>query len=432
MLDPGRSRAVEDCPDQNTNNNGTMTTTTTRVRPVPWLAPAAGLVLLAPTLGAQSPAFQSPGSPWGGGFGQTTRFDNEFNPAISFTVDTLAEHTWFDGATKDGFNLSLRRFDVLAAAWVDPDAWAYAAVAYHDGGELALEEAALEYVGLPGNHTLRVGRFFVDFGKQMQMHTEELRTVDRPLVLRTYLGEELGGEGVMWNHFTTVGEESLVRYSLGIFQSLLPHAHAHGDTSSHVEADRLLDDRSQADELNFTARLTGMRDVGERGTLQFGGSARWIPSFTYRAVDGDTTYERKDLSNAVYGLDLTYGWVADSGIETWTLGGEWLLQDGDLNGHVHSGELEVLQDRIQGLYGFADYKWSLTSAAGVQYGLVQMPEAGKPRTAEYDAYYTHWFSEFLRLRFAVTYLDARAGEDSVRLALQLTGVVGPHSHGVNW
>ena len=415
-----------------------MTTITMRIRPLPWLAPAAGLLLLAPTLGAQSPAFQSPGSPWGGGFGQTTRFDNDFNPAISFTVDALAEHTWFDGATKDGFALSLRRFDALAAAWIDPEAWAYAAVAYHDGGELALEEAAVEYVGLPGNHTLRAGRFFVDFGKQMQMHVEELRTVDRPLVLRTYLGEELGGAGVMWNHFTTVGEESLVRYSLGAFQSLLPHehAHAHADAGHAHEAERLLDDRAKADELNFTARLTGMRDIGDRGILQLGGSARWIPDFTYRAThehDGETeVFEQAGLRNAVYGVDLTYGWTADSGIETWTLGGEWLLQDGDLSAHLHDEELEVFKGSVQGLYGFADYKWSLTSAAGVQYGLVEMPEEGKPRTAEYDAYYTHWFSEFLRMRFALTYLDPRGGEESIRLALQFTGIVGPHSHGVNW
>ena len=423
-------RAVEDDPNPNPSFNE-MRTENRHFR-ARWLLPAAGLALFAPALSAQVPAFQSPGGPWGGGFGQTTRFDNDFNPAISFTIDALADHTWFDGASQDGFDLALRRFDLLAAAWVDPRAWAWATVVYHDGGELAVEEAALEYVGLPGNHTVRAGRFFVDFGKQMSMHVEELRTVDRPLVLRTYLGEELAGDGVMWNSFFTVGEESLVRYSLGVFQSLLPHEHAHGAAHDPAEATPYLDDRSQADELNFTARLTGMSDVGERGTLQLGGSTRLIPSFSYRAGEEGQEVLATDLSNAVYGVDLTYAWVADSGIETWTLGGEWLLMNGHLHGHLDVDELEVLKDRVQGLYAFADYKWSLTSAAGVQYGLVEMPEESTPQIAEYDAYYTHWFSEFLRLRFALTWLDDEVGEDSVRLALQFTGVVGPHSHGVNW
>lgn len=411
-------------------------TTTPSLRLAPAAGPLALWLIAAAPVEAQTPSFQSPGGAWGGGFGQTTRFDNDFNPALSFTVDAMGEHTWFDGSTKDGFDLSLRRFDVLAAAWVDPTAWAYGTVAYHDGHELELEEAAIEYVGLPGNHTLRAGRFFVDFGKQMAMHVEELRTPDRPLVLRTYLGEELAGNGLMWNHFTTVGESGLVRYSLGTFQSLLPHEHEHehSETEEHShEASRILDDRAQADELNFTARLTGMTDVGENGVLQVGASARWIPEFTYQATheDGEVA-ERSHLSNAVYGVDLTYGWTADSGIETWTLGGEWLLQDGDLHGHLEDEELHVMNDSIHGLYAFADYKWSLTSAAGLQYGLAEMPEHGKPWTSEYDAYYTHWFSEFLRLRFAATYVDPEEGEDSIRLAVQFTGTVGPHSHGVNW
>ena len=94
--------------------------TTRRPRLAPRLAPAAGLLLLTPALQAQVPAFQSPGSPWGGGFGQTTRFDNEFNPAISFTVDTLEELHARHPQERLWFVLGADTLPDLAA-WHEPD-----------------------------------------------------------------------------------------------------------------------------------------------------------------------------------------------------------------------------------------------------------------------------------------------------------------------
>ena len=80
----------------------------------------------------------------------------------------------------------------------------------------------MHYIGLGGHNTLRAGRFFVDFGKQMQTHVHELRTLERPLVLRTYLGDEVKGDGLQCDHWFARGRKTAVRWSIGAFASLLP------------------------------------------------------------------------------------------------------------------------------------------------------------------------------------------------------------------
>ncbi len=387
---------------------------------------------------AQRAGISSPGtkSTAGGEFGQTTRFDNTFNPAISLVFNLIGEWTSFNGETEDGPNLDLNRLDLLLAAWIDPNAFAWTTIAYEDD-ELVLDEAAIEYVGLPGNHTLRAGRFFVDFGKQMQSHVEELRTIERPLVLRDYLGEELAGDGVQWDHWTAVGDATLFRYSIGAFNDISGGGHAHGEEGEegpeiHVE------DRKAGDELGFTGRFTALTEVGDNGTFQVGASGRWLTDFAFEQESSDL--ETPGMSNVVYGLDLTYGWVDDDGLSSWTFGGEYLFFDGDLSAElddmgttaIGDDQLNVFDDSVSGGYLFVDHGWSQFDSVGAQYSMIQEPEVGMERVEEYDLYYTRYLSETLRLRVATTFVDREHGEDSTRLALQFTGFLGPHGHGLNW
>jgi hypothetical protein len=111
--------------------------------------------------------------------------DNKFNPAISLIIDATLDWQEFSGAGQDGMELDLRRADLSISGWLDDDAFAWTTIAY-EGDGLELDEAAIEYMGFPNHQTVRAGRFFIDFGQQMQAHVEELRTIDRPLVLREF------------------------------------------------------------------------------------------------------------------------------------------------------------------------------------------------------------------------------------------------------
>src|SRR5690606_31535572 len=122
--------------------------------------------------------------------------------------------------------------------------------------------------------------------------------------------------------------QTVVRYSLGVFQSLLGEEHGHGDDHGGEEGPEAhLDGRRKASELSWTGRVTGMRDVGERGTLQLGLSARWIPSFAYEFEDLD---EVEDNETWVWGVDATYGWSDPQRGRSFALGGEYLILDGDI------------------------------------------------------------------------------------------------------
>ncbi|MBK8177656.1 MAG: hypothetical protein IPK67_01860 [Planctomycetes bacterium] len=412
---------------------------------------ALAVLSLAPLAAAQGSPFQTPGMPRspqaappaegasGAGTGQADRFTSGFNPAFSFIVDALGEYTQFSDSTEtDGVAMDLRILELASQAWVDPSAWAYF-VGATDGEALAIEEAAVHYKGFGGNRTLRVGRFFIDFGKQMQVHPHELRTVDRPLALRAYLGEEVKGDGLQWDSWAPLGDETAVRWSFGAFKSLLPEEAAFANTDGAGEPITYsAADRKDVEDLNFTARVTGFRDVGERGVLQLGASLRALPD--YEAADS-SGLTRSGLSNNVFGADATYGLSDETGQKRLTLGTEVLLNTGDTaavfadpDNTPNTGDefLDRVDDPGLGLLAFADYAWSRSSSAGVQYSQAELPDGNETLARELEVYYTRALSEFHRVRFAVTAFDSETDSDSLRFAIQYTAFVGAHGHGVNW
>lgn len=344
------------------------------------------LLTLSPPAAPQSPAFQTPGTPvyptqpaGRDDYGQNDRFASVFNPAFSFIVDTAVDYVDYDSSAEDsGFDAQLRIFEAAAQAWVDPSAWAYFVGAAEEE-ELAIEEAAIHYIGW-GNSTIRAGRFFIDFGKQMQIHVHELRTLERPLALRAYLGGEVRGDGVQWDHWTPVGDETILRWSIGAFANLLP------EESDFVDLEREIDDRKDFADLNFTGRVTGFGDVGTNGLLQVGASMRAIPEYT--VVDEANSIEQSGLENTVYGLDLTYAWIDDTGQDTLTLGTEVLLASGDTGFSVTDPDsipgtgdesLTVLDDSVFGYYAFVDWAWNRFHSSGCSTRAPRSPMEPTPR-----------------------------------------------------
>lgn len=399
---------------------------------------SAALAAAAPCLAAQGAPFQTPGMPVYGS--QADRFSSVFNPAFSIIVDSVFDYADPGaGGLDDGFDGQLRVLELTANSWVDPNAWAFF-VGAADEESLNIEEAAVHYIGLGGNHTIRAGRFFIDFGKQMQIHVHELRTLERPLALRAFLGEEVKGDGLQWDCWTTVGEKTAVRWSLGAFANLLPEEDEFSSVDSAGEAlVREIAERKDAGDLNFTARLTGFADVGERGMLQLGASLRDLPDFTIDdATDGLTL---DGLSNLVWGADLTYGWQGETGQDRLTLGGELLASTGDNavlfddNGTPVTTDdvLAVDDDTLFGWYAFGDYGFGRFNSVGAQYSMAELPDGSGTDAHEIEVYYTRMFSEFHRLRLVLASADLDdQGKDDLRIAVQYTATLGAHGHGVSF
>jgi hypothetical protein len=227
------------------------------------------------------------------------------------------------------------------------------------------------------------------------------------------------GDGLQWDHWLAVGDEAALRWSLGVFADLLPEE-AEFPTGGVAQE---IDERKDFGDLNFTARVTAFTDLGANGMLQGGASARAIPDYT--AIDEVNGLAQAGLDNTVFGADLTEGLVSsgDTGFDV-----------ADPDGTPGSGDetLAVLDDAVFGYYGFADYAWNRYNSAGLQYSAAEIPDLAGSDVAELELYYTHWFSEFHRLRVAAVAVADDTSEDSYRLALQDTGIVGAHGHGINW
>jgi hypothetical protein len=384
------------------------------------------LAAAAPAV-AQGPAFSSPGMPVRRTAAADGRFSNEFNPAIGVVLDAILDHLDTDGG-EDGLDGRVRALELTLQGRVDPEWWAYAAIV-SDGEEIEVEEAAAHYTGLDSNTTLRFGRFFVDFGKQMQAHVHDLPYPDRPGVLAEYLGEELPGIGAQVDHWWATGDASALRVSFAVLTGL--EAHDHGDEGEEGVALETAE-RQELDELALTFRATQFFDVGETGVLQWGVSARHLPEFGLH--DETNMLEEEGLSNTVYGLDLTYGLDSEDGLSGWTFGGEYLVQSGDLSAEANGGltDLDVFDDDVAGFYAWGERRFDQRNAIGVLFGSFEHPEPGTPNEDEITAYYTRNLSEFARLRLAVSHYESDEDGDATRVLLQLTTFLGPHAHGVNW
>lgn len=388
-----------------------------------WVPTALGCPLLA-----QGPTFQSPGMPTYSVLGQTNRFSTEFNPAFGLVIDGFVDYrdTHGGGDYEEGFDGTLRLVDLSAASYIDPSAWVYVILSSSELEPIEVEEAAIEYIGFESNARLKAGRFFVDFGKQMQSHLEELRTLRRPLVLREFLGSELGGTGLQYDDWFALRDEIPVRFSVAIFTELRNEdEEAGGLTRSEPY-------RQDFDELALTARLTGMGDQGENGQLQVGASARYVPNFS---LEGEGL-QASDLSNLTLGLDVTYGWIDDTATKHLVVGGEWLTIDGDLYGAlddpVTPSAITVVDDRASGAFAYVDYGWNRFQSAGCQWSWAQALEDPDRDDLELDLYYTKHLSDYRRLRFGVTFADSDRVEDSLLFYVQFTNWAGTHAHSFNW
>ncbi|MEZ5974582.1 MAG: hypothetical protein R3E96_06995 [Planctomycetota bacterium] len=143
----------------------------------------------------------------------------------------------------------------------------------------------------------------------------------------------------------------------------------------------------------------------------------------------------------MFGADLTYGWNDDTGLKGWTVGGEYLVFQGDIGAEVDDNgtpanfaddTLQVLDSNRSGYYLWAQHAWDQYHSAGLLYSEFEHAEAGSPKDSEIVAWYSRNLTEMSRLRFGVRYADSDESGDSTALLVQFTNFFGSHAHGVNW
>ena len=134
-----------------------------------------------------------------------------FNPAISVILNGLYTNLSKDPATYriNGFvptmgdvapprrGLSLGESELALSANIDPlFRGALIAAIAPDDNSVGVEEAFIETLALPRGFTAKAGRFFSAVGYQNQIHPHAWDFTDAPLVMKAFLGGQLGEDGV--------------------------------------------------------------------------------------------------------------------------------------------------------------------------------------------------------------------------------------------
>ena len=153
------------------------------------------------TVREQEPAAETAAT--AGGISSTlTGISRKLNPAISVNGLFLGAAAENQRDDDDEQGLKVQELEVRLSAFVDPVVKGDVTLAVEDGGEVELEEAYFDILGIPSvllpegasggieGVSLRLGKSFVPFGKHNPLHTHQFPLIDPPLANERIFGEE--------------------------------------------------------------------------------------------------------------------------------------------------------------------------------------------------------------------------------------------------
>jgi hypothetical protein len=359
------------------------------------------------------------------------------NPEISFLGDI--SYDWTDTAVRDQF--LVRGVELSFQAPLDPytrfkgflaahqEAAELTHEHEHEGEEeeghedehghehgdhidVGVEEAYMEWVALPGNTRLRVGKFRQQFGTLNRWHPHALPSVDTPLPLRNLFGHDglVGlGLGADWQL------PGLWATSNTLTLEVVNADNAHAFAGSHFR------------DPTYLLRHTGFFDLGPDAYLELG----------LNGVRGPHD-EEGDLNTTVTSLDVNYVWepVHRAKYRNIEFRGEFLHtcfeteNEGSIDSNSFYAYLSGRLGRrwIVGLrYDDAELPWPHVELFHEQ----EFTEGLRERA--WSPFLTFWQSEFVRLRLQYQHASrdfawAHGPDDDDRLWLQVTFAAGPHKH----
>ena len=354
------------------------------------------------------------------------------NPEISLNADVFA-HVATDEA--DAENFFAREFELSIVSNLDPFSRAKVFIGRHieggeiipfgehdhgaddpedpagdaehetHGGEFAVEEGYVEWVGLPGGLGVKLGRFFQQFGQINRWHPHAFLFQSRPLPHMAFFGEDgLGqtGASVRW---------------------LAPFGGGAGTYEATVEV-TTSENRAlfgEAGGPTVLAHLNGFWELSRSTDLDLGLS--W--------VNGQYEDETAVVDRDAYGAELSFTWRPPerARYRGFNLRAGVLALDG-LVPHEEeepaAGEEE--KDRALGFWLWGELRLSQSWLIGGRYEWTENPEDPEETAWLFSPTLTWWQSEYVRIRAEYDLLGRAMQDREGRFLLQVTFAMGPHKH----
>ena len=323
----------------------------------------------------------------------------KFTPEIGVVADVAMKLDSPKTDTGGSDRVSLRELELVFGSHVDPYSRLDATVAFNEDSTAELEEAYLTRFGLPFETTARIGRFKPRIGKDLALHRDSLDTVDEPLVIQRYFGEE-------------------------------------GMSKSGVDVIKLLDFPTP-----FTQQLTlGILEGGSGdGGTAFGDSKRRPTLYghlrNYWDIDENTNFDLGMSYAAGHKEDEEAFTVHVLGVDTTLIHHLNPNQDIKLQGEAFYMDRKNSFDvngQPWGGYALLDFRINPQWGTGLRFDYVELVDnpLENPEDADrgYTGYLTFYQSEFARWRFQYNRLDPAEGKDDNQFLIQGTFAIGDHKH----
>jgi len=172
------------------------------------------------------------------------RTQTTLNPDISLVGD-FRGYTHTDTSRldeKEKLNLSDPSLELVAGGYLNPYARADVVIAWHGEHSAEIEEAYASIVrGLPLGMNLRVGQYYLEFGRLNPVHEHAWSFIQRPLPHAAFFGEEGLRDVALRTSFLlpTGGAYSEVMVGLLQGEALIGHHHDEAEEEhEHLEPDR--------------------------------------------------------------------------------------------------------------------------------------------------------------------------------------------------
>lgn len=335
-----------------------------------------------------------------------TILPGKFTPEIGAVADIAAKFEKSKFGDENANQLQVRELELVLGSNVDPYSRLDATVAFTEENNIDLEEAYLTRFGLPFDTTARIGRFLPKIGKMVPVHRDSIDTVDEPLVIQRYFGEEgMHKTGVDLTKILDVPLPSVHQLTFGVIQG----GNGEGGTAFGTAQRRP----------TLYGHLKNYLDITDVTNIEVG------LSDALGSNDNNVSFK----SN-VLGLDATLRHVLNPNQEVKLQGETFYLHrnesiddpDGTTN---PSGN-------FWGSYGLVDFRLSPLWGTGFRFDYVEPVDRllADPNKAElgYTGYLTFYQSEFARWRVQYSHINRTTGENDNRVFLQGTFAIGEHKH----
>lgn len=336
-------------------------------------------------------------------------FPSQFNPAMSLLMDNVLSYREIQKA-----NFEFRSAELGLFASVDPYATGYAFINGTNDG-VDVEEAAIVTTSLPYSLTLKGGRFFADFGRLSKFHDHDLPFVDRPLVLDEFVGGESQADGLELSYLVPLSQYLTV--TAGSYNKI-------GADNMRVNNDVGRD----FNQFTYLVKPATFIPITDAQSIDLAVSYAYTPTVNSYSVDGVpqlTDGKPRNLAD----LEITYRYIplSTASYRGLTWGTEVLYNHETFNDGTDAMPQFDGTD-AWGMYSYLEAKLTRVVYAGFLFDYTQAIQRNEGNSARYSPFLTLWPSEFQRIRFQYSYLDAPQQHESEFFA-QWTVALGSHVHG---